>query len=108
MNNKPRKFDLNIEKILENWEIKHIVREIIANALDEQKLFRSSDIKILKQGNTWIIKDFGIGLKYEHFTQKENDEKLSAKRPARYNSIPIPEQRHGNRTFPVTLGCGMT
>lgn len=29
-------FDLNIEKILENWEVRHAVREIIANALDEQ------------------------------------------------------------------------
>lgn len=28
-----RKFDLNVEEILENWEISHAVREIIANAL---------------------------------------------------------------------------
>jgi len=75
-----KKFDLNIEKILENWDTKHAVREIIANALDEQKLTNSNEIKIFKDDNTntWIIKDFGRGLKYEHFTQKENDEKLSA------------------------------
>jgi hypothetical protein len=73
-----KKFDLNIEKILENWEIKHAVREIIANALDEQKLSGTADIKIYKQSNQWIIKDFGRGLKYEHFTQNENDEKLNA------------------------------
>ncbi len=75
-----KKFDLNIEKILENWDIKHAVREIIANALDEQKLTSTNEIKIVKDENTnsWIIKDFGRGLKYEHFTQKENDEKLSA------------------------------
>lgn len=74
-----KKFDLNIEKILENWEIKHAIREIIANALDEQILSNSNDIKILKDidTNCWIIKDFGRGLKYEHFTQKENDEKLN-------------------------------
>lgn len=75
-----KKFDLNIEKILENWDIKHAVREIIANALDEQKLTNSNEIQIVNNvnANSWIIKDFGRGLKYEHFTQKENDEKLSA------------------------------
>ncbi|MGI4022492.1 MAG: hypothetical protein ACRYFA_13380 [Janthinobacterium lividum] len=75
-----KKFDLNIEKILENWDTKHAVREIIANALDEQKLTDSNDIKIIKEtnSNSWIIKDFGRGLKYEHFTQNENEEKLSA------------------------------
>jgi hypothetical protein len=31
-----RSFDLNIEEVLENWEIEHALREIIANALDEQ------------------------------------------------------------------------
>lgn len=73
-----KKFDLNIEKILENWEVKHAIREIIANALDEQKLSKTTDIQIFKQNNEWIIKDFGRGLKYDNFTQKENDEKLSA------------------------------
>ena len=72
-----KKFDLNIEKILENWETKHAVREIIANALDEKNLTNSKDIEIYKESNgNWIIRDFGRGLKYEHFTQKENDEKL--------------------------------
>lgn len=74
-----KKFDLNIEKILENWEIKHAVREIIANALDEQKLSSSNDIVISKESDFWTIRDFGRGLRYEHFTQNENDEKLSAK-----------------------------
>ncbi len=75
-----KKFDLNIEKILENWDVKHAVREIIANALDEQKLTNTNEIKIVKDidTNSWVIADFGRGLKYEHFTQKENDEKLSA------------------------------
>lgn len=31
-----RAFDLNIEEVLENWEVEHALREIIANALDEQ------------------------------------------------------------------------
>ena len=33
-----KEFDLNIENILENWEVYHAIREIIANALDEQIL----------------------------------------------------------------------
>jgi hypothetical protein len=75
-----KKFDLNIEKILENWDTKHAVREIIANALDEQRLTDSSEIIIVNEtnSNSWVIRDFGRGLKYEHFTQKENDEKLNA------------------------------
>lgn len=75
---KVKKFDLNIEQILENWNIEHAVREIIANALDEQILSRTSDIKVYKNNDEWIIKDFGRGLKYEHFTQNENNEKLES------------------------------
>ena len=72
-----KKFDLNIEKILEDWELRHAVREIIANAIDEQKLTNTTEIKIFKDSqNNWHIRDFGRGIKYEHFTQKENDEKL--------------------------------
>ena len=73
-----KKFDLNIEKILENWETKHAIREIIANALDERRLSHTGEIEIHKDHNgVWHIRDFGRGLKYEHFTQKENDEKLA-------------------------------
>ena len=74
------KFDLNIEKILEDWEVYHAIREIISNALDETLLSKcNKDIEIFKdiQGN-WHIRDYGRGLKYEHFTQKENEEKLSS------------------------------
>jgi hypothetical protein len=69
-----------LKKILDNWNTKHAIREIIANALDEQILTNSGEIQILRgvNDNSWIIKDFGRGLKYDHFTQKENDEKLSA------------------------------
>lgn len=41
-----KEFDRNIEKILENWEVYHAVREIIANALDEQKLTETKEIYI--------------------------------------------------------------
>ena len=72
-----KKFDLNIEKVLENWEVFHAVREVIANAIDEQLLTRTGEIQISKdKQNKWHIKDFGRGLKYEHLTQNECDEKL--------------------------------
>ena len=71
-----KKFDLNIEKVLEDWEIYHAVREVIANALDEQALTNSSEIEIYAESDKWHIKDFGRGIKYEHLTQNECDEKL--------------------------------
>jgi len=73
-----RKFDLNIEEILEDWEIYHGIREIIANAIDEQVLTNTKEIEIKKKRNkVWSIRDYGRGLKYEHLTQKEDDEKLN-------------------------------
>jgi hypothetical protein len=75
--NKARLFDLNIEKILEAWDNTHAVRELISNALDEQEMTRTADITIRKEARgTWSIRDFGRGLRYEHFTQNENPEKL--------------------------------
>jgi hypothetical protein len=72
-----RKFDLNIEKILEGWEICHAIREVIANALDEQVLSNTKQVEITKDSKAaWHIRDYGRGLRYEHLTQNENDEKL--------------------------------
>lgn len=71
-----KKFDLNIEKILEDWEVYHAIREIISNAIDEQILTKTKDIEIFKDGGNWHVRDYGRGLKYEHLTQKENEEKL--------------------------------
>lgn len=72
-----KKFDLNIEKVLEHWNVAFALREIIANAFDERSLSKTSAPQIFKdeQGN-WHIRDFGRGLRYEHFTQNENKEKL--------------------------------
>jgi hypothetical protein len=71
-------FDLNIEKILEDWEVYHALREVIANALDEQQLTKTRDIEITKdKRGKWHVRDYGRGLKYEHLTQKENAEKLA-------------------------------
>lgn len=71
-------FDLNIEQVLEHWEAEHAVREIIANAIDEQLLTNSEPIRIFKTNNEWHIRDYGRGLQYFHFTQNENDEKLKS------------------------------
>lgn len=73
-----RLFDLNIEKVLEDWEVHHALREVIANALDEQILTKTKEIEIFKdkQGR-WHIRDFGRGLEYEHLTQNECEEKLA-------------------------------
>jgi hypothetical protein len=74
-----RAFDLNIEEVLENWDVEHALREVIANALDEQFLSQSAEITITKdeRGN-WHVRDFGRGLRIEHFTLNENQEKLQA------------------------------
>lgn len=48
-NGEDKEFDLNIEKILENWEVYHAIREIIANALDEQIITGTQDIQIIKK-----------------------------------------------------------
>ncbi len=72
-----KKFDLNIEKVLEDWEVYHAIREVIANALDEQVLTGTKDIQIFQDGDSdWHIRDFGCGLSYDHLTQNENEEKL--------------------------------
>ena len=72
-------FDLNIEEVLDNWEVEHGLREIIANALDEQILSCTEDIQIFKdERGYWHIRDFGRGLRIEHFTLNENQEKLAS------------------------------
>lgn len=72
-----KKFDLNIEKVLENWGVSDGIRELIANALDEQILTKTKDVQIFESKESWHIKDFGRGVEYSHLTQKENKEKLS-------------------------------
>lgn len=73
-------FDLNIEEILADWEPYHAVREVIANALDENMLSRSMKIDIFKDSEgKWHIRDYGRGINRSHLTQKENQEKLRNK-----------------------------
>jgi hypothetical protein len=70
-------FDLNIDKILENWELHHAIRELIANAVDEAMLTTSGEPEIFKDdAGWWRIRDFGRGLRYQDLIQSENPEKL--------------------------------
>src|SRR6188472_2453871 len=73
-----REFDLNVERVLENWTVAHAIRELIANALDEAALTGTPEPEIAKDpSGDWHIRDFGRGLRYEHLTQNENTEKLA-------------------------------
>ncbi|MDE0265621.1 MAG: ATP-binding protein [Thaumarchaeota archaeon] len=77
-----RKFDLNIEEVLEGWEPRHAIREIIANALDEQSLTGTQDIEIRKHSDGhFTVRDWGRGIRPEHLTQNENPEKISGSVP---------------------------
>ena len=70
-----KKFDLNIERVLEDWGVRHALREVIANALDEQILTKTPDVEIRKdKAGRWHIRDYGRGLRYEHLTQNETHE----------------------------------
>lgn len=72
-----RKFDLNMEEVLEAWDVTDAVREIIANALDEQALTETVDVEIYEGDiGRWHIRDHGRGLHHDHLTQNEDAEKL--------------------------------
>ncbi|MES2255138.1 MAG: hypothetical protein V4559_08865 [Pseudomonadota bacterium] len=59
-NGDARSFDLNIEKILEGWENCHAIRELIANALDEQALTSTKDVEIRRTADgAWRVRDMG-------------------------------------------------
>lgn len=74
---KVQKYDLNIQETLENWKISDAIREVIANAIDEQILTNSKEINILKKDNQWLIADFGRGISIPNFAQNESKEKIN-------------------------------
>ena len=51
------------------------IREVIANALDEQALTGTAEPRIVKRRDGWHITDYGRGLRYQHLTQNESPEK---------------------------------
>lgn len=71
-----RAFDLNIERVLEDWTVVHALREVIANALDESALTGTAEPVVYADGDGWHVRDWGRGLEYAHLTQNENIEKL--------------------------------
>jgi len=73
-----KRFDLNMEEdLLEAWEKSDGVQELIANALDEQALTETGPVDIFQDDEgRWHIRDYGRGLRYQHFTQGEDEEKL--------------------------------
>lgn len=77
-----RVFDLNVEEVLQDWQIRHGIREVIANALDEMLLTSTQDIDIHQESQgVWHIRDYGRGIKIEHFTLNEDPEKLETELP---------------------------
>jgi hypothetical protein len=75
----PRLFDLNIDKFLEHWGPAEGVREILANALDEQALTDTRDVEVVRErSGVWIVRDYGRGIAPDHLTQNENPEKKRA------------------------------
>lgn len=72
-----KNFDLNIDKILEHWEVFHAIRELIANAIDEQVLTNTAPPQIYRDSKGWWhVRDYGRGLRYQDLIQTENPEKL--------------------------------
>ena len=70
-------FDLNIDIILEDWDLSDAIRELIANAIDESILTRTKPPEVCKDDSgCWHIRDFGRGLRYQDLIQSENAEKL--------------------------------
>jgi hypothetical protein len=72
-----RAFDLNIERVLEDWSVADAMREVIANALDESALAGTDEPAIYHDAEGWHVRDWGRGLRYEHLTQNEDAEKLA-------------------------------
>lgn len=74
----PKYFDLNIgENVLNHLNIEDALKEIISNSLDEHRVEDiKKDIKIYKNNeNKWCIRDYGSGLKQNHFKFNINKDK---------------------------------
>ncbi|MFB6199938.1 MAG: ATP-binding protein [Candidatus Nanohaloarchaea archaeon] len=72
-----RKFDLNMDDVLEAWNVSDGIREVIANALDEKILSDTKDVEIYEDDEgRWHVRDYGRGLKPENLKQDEDEEKL--------------------------------
>ena len=71
-------FDLNSGEVLEHWPTAFAIREVIANALDEQAITGTQTPDVLRLGTGhWAVRDYGRGIRYQHLTQAEDTEKLA-------------------------------
>lgn len=69
-------FDLNIDTVLEHWTVPFGLRELIANALDEQALTGTAEPEIWRDAAGHLhVRDFGRGLEHRHLSQNESVEK---------------------------------
>ena len=48
-------FDLNVQKILQDWKISDALRELMANAFDEVHLSQTSEPKMIYKPTTKLI-----------------------------------------------------
>jgi hypothetical protein len=72
-----RYFDLNTDKILSDWTAEHALRELFSNAIDETELSQTSkplDLS-LSEDRVLILRDYGRGLREQHFVQHEDGDK---------------------------------
>ena len=61
-----KEFDLNIDKILDDWDLADAIRELIANALDEATLTNTEAPVVTKDDSgNWHVRDFGRGLRFK-------------------------------------------
>jgi hypothetical protein len=73
-----RAFDLNVGTVLEHWTAEFALREIIANALDEQALTQTTFPEVfVDEAGWWHIRDYGRGIRHINLTQDESPEKQS-------------------------------
>ena len=70
-------FDLNVQKILQDWKISDALRELMANAFDEAQLSQTSEPKMIYKPTIKEVQiiDFGRGIKLTDFVQNESFEK---------------------------------
>jgi hypothetical protein len=74
-----KQFDLNIDKILEGWDLSDAIRKLIANAIDEAILTNTRAPDVTKDGSgCWHVRDFGGGLRYQDLIQSENPAKRAS------------------------------
>ena len=102
-------FDLNIRpEFLEAWQVRHAVRELLANAFDEHALCGIEEPpELVRSEGGWLLRDRGRGIQAEHLAQGESQEKLNDLRVIGKFGVGLKDalatlHRHGVQTRIVT------